>query len=104
MKKIILTKHLQLRMELRNISKNEITKILQNPSSIFYDNLNETYIAIGKPEYLKKHYMIAYRKDTDTIHAITCHPISTAQIQNRIKSKIDNIRILWIRTLDLSRI
>lgn len=83
------TKHLLNRIKIRGLSKTTIEKTVTNPDALYYDNLNETIIAIRREP--KKNFMTAYKKDGNTINLITSHQIKNRQIENRVKSR------RWIR-------
>ena len=83
---IIYTNHLKLRMKIRKIQEDYPRKIYKNPEQEFFDNTENTHIAIKKLHYNKKvrNMMIAYEKKDSNIEIITIHPITEEKIINRI--------------------
>lgn len=83
--KIKFTNYLKNRIKQRNFKKSFVFNLFNSSTSIFYDNLNRTYIKISK--FNQKLYMIAYIQKDDQIKIITIHIIKHTQIVNRIKNK-----------------
>lgn len=81
MQKVKYTKHILYRLKLRKIPKKTIVSILNNPSALYFDSLNNTKIAVKKID--KQPYMIAFTEEKGTLKAITIHPIQAKQIRSR---------------------
>lgn len=81
MQKVKYTKHILYRLKLRKIPKKAIESILENPSAVYFDSLNNTKIAVKK--IVKQTYMVAFTEEKGALKVITIHPIKLKQIRNR---------------------
>ena len=85
---IVYTEHLKLRLRIRKIPYEYPRKIFSSPEQIYYDNLEENFIAIKKLRYNQKqrNMMIAYKRNNENIEIITIHPMNDEKIVNRVLS------------------
>ena len=89
MVKVIYTDHLKLRLSVRKIPEDYPKIVYESPEQKFFDNVEETFIAIKKLEYNRKirNMMIAYEEKEGKIEIVTIHPITDEKIINRIISR-----------------
>ncbi len=85
---IIYTKHLNLRLKLRNIPYDYPKLIYQSPDEKFIDDWEGSYIAIKKLKYNGKlrNMMIAHEIKNNNVEIITIHPINEEKIISRVIS------------------
>lgn len=85
---IYYTNHLKLRLKIRKIPEEYPKIIYENADQKFFDNVENTNIAIKRLKYNKKlrNMMIAYAMKDNKIEIITIHPISNEKIINRTLS------------------
>jgi len=82
------TDHLKLRLRIRNIPEEYPKRIYKNPDQKFFDNLENTNIAIKRLKYNKKlrNMMIVYDIKDNKVEIITIHPIRDEKLINRTLS------------------
>ncbi len=85
---IYYTYHLKLRLKIRKIPEEYPKIIYKNPDQKFFDNLENTNIAIKRLKYNKKlrNMMIAYDIKDNKVEIITIHPINDEKLINRTLS------------------
>lgn len=86
--KIILKRHLKIRLRERQIPPNYPTKILAKPDERYFDTLKGRHIAIRKLKYKDKlrPMMVAYDIIEEELQIITIHPENDREIENRLKN------------------
>lgn len=84
--KLILTDHLKSRLKLRDIPIKSVENIFKRAQEFYWDNLRQHRVAIAKITYkgrLRK-MLAAYDTIEDEIEVITTHPITDAEIKQRL--------------------
>ncbi len=85
MKKIIYTKHLRLRIQIRNFPENLPKEIFEKASEYFYDGITHHYIAIATVALADRVREFAVSFDIgESIELITIHPLKKEQRERRI--------------------
>lgn len=86
--KLILTGHLKSRLKLRDIPKRTIEDIFKKPEKFYWDNLRQHHIVVSKITYKGKlrKMLAAYDTIGDEFEVITTHPITEAEIEQRLAS------------------
>lgn len=85
--------HALSRFILRGISKKSIETILDNIKICYYDIETRNFVTFGKTMHKGKvrSMAVVYNESFGHLTVITAHPISAAQVQNRI------LRGRWIK-------
>lgn len=80
------TNHLRTRLNQRGISIKTVEEIFGQNLENYWDNLRNHYIVIGKVDYHGKSRKVlaAYDKIGNIVEVITIHPITDAQIKQRL--------------------
>jgi len=86
--KLVYTDHLKTRLKQREISTELVTKVIEKNEQAFWDNLRDRHIIVSKVIYKDKarHVLVAYDKIGKNIEVVTIHPISSKEIDQKIKS------------------
>lgn len=86
--KLILTDHLIGRLKLRNISIKSVENIFKKHEEFYWDSLRKHHIVVSKITYKGKlrKMLAAYDKIENNIEVVTAHPITDAEITNRLIS------------------
>lgn len=88
MMKIIITKHALQRLKIRKITKKMVKEIIDDPEEEYYDNIQQSCIAIKSMLYggkIKKISVYFHYEDLNVkIH--TVHPERKQEINNRLKN------------------
>ncbi|MBI2334487.1 hypothetical protein HYU96_01680 [Candidatus Daviesbacteria bacterium] len=87
--KIILKPHLKIRLQQRLIPQDYPKKILSDPEENYFDTLTNRKIAIKTLRYYGKLRLMAVAYDIieDTIEAITIHPVTEQEINNKLQRR-----------------
>lgn len=85
--KITLRPHLKIRLKQRFIPQDYPKNILLNPEENYFDTLTNHNIAIKTLQYSGKlrPMVVAYDIIGKTIEAVTIHPITEQEIDNRLQ-------------------
>lgn len=85
--KIILSKHLKVRIKERFFPSDYPEKIFKNPDKVYKDTVTGSFIAIKSLVYARKlrKISIAYILDGEDVKILTIHPEKGNEIKNRIK-------------------
>jgi hypothetical protein len=84
MLRIIWSKYLQYRAELRGFDLDKIEHILRYSPERYYDTETQRAIAVGKHDDCL--VIIPYEQDNDAITPVTIHATTRQQIRFRLKS------------------
>ncbi len=86
--RIIFTDHLASRLKQRGISAEHVKQVLKKSREKYWDNLRKHHIAISRVLYLGRvrKVLVAYDTIGNSFEAITIHPISDEEINQRIAS------------------
>ena len=86
--KLILTDHLKSRLKLRNIAGKTVENIFRKKEEYYWDNLRQHHVTIAKITYKGKlrKMLAAYDTIGDETEVITAHPITDAEIKQRLIS------------------
>lgn len=86
--KLILTDHLKSRLELRDIPIKSVENIFKKAKEFYWDNLRKHHIVVSKIIYKGKlrKMLAAYDTIGDETEVITAHPITDAEIKQRLIS------------------
>jgi len=86
--KVIITKHALKRLAAREITKEMVEEIANNPEEEYYDNIEESLVAIKTMFYGGKNKKIGifFHYEGLDVKIHTAHPESREEIKKRIKS------------------
>lgn len=86
--KLVLTDHLKDRLKSRSISTKIVDEIFEKSEKFYWDNLRNRHVVVSKVAYKGKlrKMLAAYDKIGDKIEVVTTHPITDAEIKNRLIS------------------
>ena len=86
--KIVYTDHLKNRLKQREIPLKIIRQVFTQAKEYYFDNLRNHHITVTKVLYKEKvrKVLVAYDTMINAIEAITIHPITDEQIEQRLNS------------------
>ena len=89
MREIKYTRHLELRLKLRNIPWDFPRKIYLTGKERYFDALTDKFIVVKRMKYHGKfkELAVAYEEIGNETHLITIHPLKEYQKEARIKSE-----------------
>jgi hypothetical protein len=82
------SKHIKIRLALRNIAYDLPRQIFEGATERFTDSETGHTIAVGKAWLYEKerNVMVAYTLEGEDVRLLTIHPLQEGQKENRIKS------------------
>jgi len=86
--KVIITKHALQRLTARKITKEMVEEIANNPEEEYYDNIEQSLVAIKTMPYggKRKKISIFFHYDGLNVKIHTAHPESNKEIEKRIEN------------------
>ena len=88
MKRVVYTKHLLYRLEVRGITRAVPEQIVRTATERYFDTSTEHFVAVKQVWYLGKirDMMVAYQESKTIIELITIHPLKQDQKDGRLSS------------------
>ena len=86
--KIVYTKHLKLRLEIREIEYTVPQQIYERSKEKYFDTITEYCIAVGRIYYKEKlrEMAVVYEKIADEIRIVTVYPLRSYEKLSKIKT------------------
>ena len=86
-KKIVLSKHAQLKIKERRLDVDTIKRVIEEPASLFFDILSKTMAAIRKVEIsgIETNLVVVFTHQAEEVKVITAYPCRN--IDREIKAK-----------------
>ena len=82
------TSHLKVKMIVRGFPEELPEIVFREAESKFHDEVTGHYVALKEASYAGKRrlIMVAYDIKDDVVEIVTVHPVSSRQVEGRIKS------------------